>query len=187
MGKEESVTFAVTMPKSDIETLQELRDREYSDLELSQEPAYQESVAVLDGLLAASEHPSSEPEVESDNRVRCWALGIRMRETADNIKRSSEELVGIRDSPFTDVRQGVLETEVKNLVDLFEKSRECGIEWNGDAGGSVANLQHVVEVISRDPSGRNRQAGAKTVEAAARDLVETLHEDTVFEIAGRGG
>ena len=114
-------------------------------------------------------------ERQEDDRIRCWALGVRIREEATFLL---ENVRAMRDQPRAatrETREGILRTQSEGLVKLFERSKGCGLEWNGDLGGALANLESVV--AAKRPT--------RVIRDAAQEFDDTLHEDAVYEITGR--
>lgn len=111
-----------------------------------------------------------------DDRIRCFAVGVRFRETVTQIRSNAEHLTHAMGSSERRERVKVLKTQTDNLLELFETARRCGIEWNGDLGGEVSSFQNQSVNYQVDPT--------EPLDLLRRvdELAQTLHEDAVYAL-----
>ena len=101
---------------------------------------------------------------DSDDRVRCLALGIRIREQTDFLVASAARLALAKDEPAREVERGIVNAEVENLDELFRQSESCGIEANGYISGEFAGV-HIAA----------KGGDTKALLQAASDFARELH------------
>lgn len=66
---------------------------------------------------------------EDGDRLRCWALGARVRESVDWLARNARELAQPMGTGEREARLGVLRVQMNNLSALIGQSEgKCGIE-----------------------------------------------------------
>lgn len=134
-----SDTVAIRLPKDDINTIYELRDREANDLRISREPAYQRSVAVLDRILASSDESPG-----TNDRLKCVYIGSRIGTTVHAIASSVAVLAGGSGPVRPDERRihrSLLKTEFKELEWARDAAKRiCG--WYDDTlvGNGIEKL-----------------------------------------------
>lgn len=122
-------------------------------------------------------------ERQEDDRIRCWALGVRVREEATFLLENVRAMAGMVSPSGTssmaagilETRRGVLKAQLEGISTLLDRSKGCGVEGNGDIGGVFANLESVV--AAKRPT--------RVIRDAAQEFNDTLHEDAVYEITGR--
>ncbi|MBF6555484.1 MAG: hypothetical protein IVW52_04830 [Acidimicrobiales bacterium] len=139
----------------------------YEDLERSYGPREARRIALERGL----EVPP-EPE-ESDRRLRCWALDVRVQEQTSFLEDLARNLSRARSPSYRETAKGVIETQVRILDDLFRRSEDCGVEANGYISGEFAGVQSVVG-----------SGGPDEIHRVVAEFGRNLHRSAVDEIAG---
>ncbi len=115
---------------------------------------------------------------DADERVQCWALGIRLQENVQFLLRSTQLMadeVEASDSNSS-IYRGIVDAQVRNIDRNLRDAESCDVGVNGYISGQFSEVQDVV-----------KGAPSRKVFEVVRKFSLELHQAAVNELTRNTG
>lgn len=111
---------------------------------------------------------------DMDQRIKCWAYGVRLQESVGFLLRSAQmaEEIPAENTEQRGVYAGIMVAQVRNIDKLLQDAESCGVGANGFLSGEFVGV--------RDAVNTSRSAAFDAVKRFSREL----HEAALNEITG---